>query len=147
MRNQTRALSPANSDAINDLLGGVLEASLVLGVTGDGIIGDGTLEALAGTTVGVGVDLVGVAVDADGGVSGGGLRGLAAGDGSGAGGDVGVGGVEVGLDGGLLRLGEAGGALVDDVLLVLAGLVDDGLGGFISVAPLTFAERSGLPGP
>ena len=93
------------------------------------IVGEAALGTLPDTTVGVGVDLVGGAVDADGRVAGGGLDVGAAGDCSGTDtGGGGVGGVEVRGDGGLLGLGEAGGALVDHVALVLVGLVDNGLG-------------------
>lgn len=124
-------VSSSESRSCYTLLGSVGKASLVLGVAGNGVVGDGTLETLAGgvATRG-GVDLVGVTVDADGGVGSLGA-GLAGGARDGARADVdggGVGRVEVGLDGGLLRLGEASSALVDHVLLVLVGLVDDGLG-------------------
>jgi hypothetical protein len=71
--------------------------------------------------VGSGVGLGGGAVDADGGL--GGLRtGLAGGAADAAGADVdggGVAGVEVGLDGRVLGLGEAGDALGDQVGLAL----------------------------
>lgn len=113
------------------LVGGVGKASLVLGLASDGVVGDGTLETLAGSiAVGSGVDLVGGAIDTDGRV--GSLRaGLTSGTADGTRADVdggAVGGVEVGSDRGVLRLGEVGGALIDNVLLVLVGLVDDGLG-------------------
>lgn len=119
---------------MRNLLSGVGKASLVLGVTGDGVVRDAANLAGAGTAVGVGVDLVGLTVDTDGRVAGPGTGLIAAGDAAGADVDgAGVGGVEVGLDGGLLGLGEAGDALVDHITLVLVGLVDDGLGWFVSL--------------
>jgi hypothetical protein len=128
------------------LLGGVGKVGLVLRAAGDGVVGNGTLEALAGgITAGGGVGLGDVAVNADGGL--GGLRaGLAGGaaDGAGTLGDRSVGGVEVGRDGRVFGLGEAGDALGDQVGLALGVGVDDGLGlGGVGVGGDVAAVRLG----
>jgi hypothetical protein len=109
------------------LVGGVGEVRLLLGALGDSVVGE--RNATADVRARGGVGLEGVAVDADGRLSGlgAGLGGVAR-DGTGALGDGGVGGVEVGGDGRVLGQGEAGDALLDDLLLVGGVLVDDGLG-------------------
>lgn len=111
------------------LVGGVGKVGLLLGALGNGIVGK--RGATGGIRARSSVGLGGVAVNADGRLSG--LRaglGSVTADGSRALGDGGVGRVEVGSDRGVLGLGEAGNTLVDDVLLVLGfgGGVDDGLG-------------------
>jgi hypothetical protein len=121
---------PIALDQTSNLVGGVDKAVLALGATGDSIVGDAADDVLTGAAVGSGVGLGGGAVDADGGL--GGLRaGLAGGAADAAGADVDggrVAGVEVGLDGRVLGLGEAGDALGDQVGLALGVGVDDGLG-------------------
>lgn len=116
-------------DQQTNLVGGVDKAVLALGATSDSIVGDAADNVLAGAAVGSGVGLGGSAVDTDGGL--GGLRaGLAGGAADAAGADVdsgGVAGVEVRLDGRVLGLGEVAAALLDELGLVLVGLVNNGL--------------------
>lgn len=120
-------MSNQASNSIQHLVGGVGKVGLVLGALCNSVVGQGSATGGIGARSGVGLE--GVAVDADGRLSG--LRASLAGgaaDGAGALGNGGVGGVEVRSDGRLLGLGEAGDALVDQVGLALGVGVDDGLG-------------------
>jgi len=118
------------------LAGGVGEVGLALGLTGDSVVGETVKAVLALTadTLTKSVDTVGSTVGSHGGVTSGGLTESivanreAAGDGTGANVDgARVGRVEVGLDGRVLGLGEVAAALLDELGLVLVGLVNNGL--------------------
>lgn len=118
------------------LAGGVGEVGLALGLTSDSVVGETVKAVLALTanTLTKSVDTVGSTVGSHGGVTSGGLTESvvanreAAGDGTGANVDgARVGRVEVGLDGRVLGLGEVAAALLDELGLVLVGLVNNGL--------------------
>lgn len=115
------------SSQVQHLVGGVGKVGLLLGALSNSVVGQrGTASGIRARSS---VGLESVTVNTDGRL--GGLRAsLASGaaDSAGALGDGGVGGVEVGSDGGLLGLGEAGDALVDQVGFALGVGVDDGLG-------------------
>lgn len=109
---------------------------MALGLAGDGVVGDTTETVLALTadTLTESIGLVGGTVGSYGAVASGRLaEGVVADregvrDTTGANVDsAGVGRVPVGLDGRILGLGEVASALLDEVGLVLVGLVDNGL--------------------
>lgn len=113
------------------LAGGVGETGLVLGLAGDSVVGDAGEAVLALTTDALGESGISTSGSA---VTSGRLAesivavGEAARDAARANVDsAGVGRVEVRLDGRVLGLGEVAAALLDEVGLVLVGLVDDGL--------------------